>query len=256
MYKRQVWSGSGSCQNHSEATAHQLETLGATVCPRFTKDVTHVVFKDGRPTTREKAEKKGLYLVSPLWVEACRRANDRVSEPKYPVLCREGSGTPIVLGKIKRIKSLQPKPLEEEVARSLERSRKRQRVDDMGSVRKVKQFVLMSENQADHSDSDVELSNSSLQDSFELPVINLPGTPVVPGAVVNHTPESVVPRVATTQADKSFPQDRETTPPIRSTECRSPVRKATAKEKKTGMKPKVSSASTTCLLYTSDAADE
>ena len=28
------------------------------------------VFKDGRPTTREKAEKKRLYLVSPLWVEA------------------------------------------------------------------------------------------------------------------------------------------------------------------------------------------
>ena len=50
---------------------------------------------------------------------SCRRANDRVSEPKYPVLCREGSGTPVVLGKIKRIKSLQPKPLEEEVARSL-----------------------------------------------------------------------------------------------------------------------------------------
>ena len=35
------------------------------------------------------------------------------------MLCREGSGTPIVLGKIKRIKSLQPKSLEEEVARSL-----------------------------------------------------------------------------------------------------------------------------------------
>ena len=36
-----------------------------------------------------------------------------------------------------------------------ERSRKRQRVDDVGSVQKVKKFVLMSENQADHSDSDV-----------------------------------------------------------------------------------------------------
>ena len=59
-----------------------------------------------------------MYYFSSL-SHSCRRANDRVSEPKYPVLCREGSGTPIVLGKIKRIKSLQPKPLEEEVARSL-----------------------------------------------------------------------------------------------------------------------------------------
>ena len=29
-----VRSGTDSCQNHSEATAHQLETLGATVSPR------------------------------------------------------------------------------------------------------------------------------------------------------------------------------------------------------------------------------
>ena len=36
-----------------------------------------------------------------------------------------------------------------------ERSRKRQRVGDMGSVQKVKKFVLLSEHQADNSDSDV-----------------------------------------------------------------------------------------------------
>ena len=49
----------------------------------------------------------------------CKRANDRVSEVKYPMLCWEGSDSPLVLGKLKRIKSLQPKPLEEEIARSL-----------------------------------------------------------------------------------------------------------------------------------------
>ena len=72
-------------------------------------------------------------------------------------------------------------------------------------------------------------------------------------AVVNHTPASVMQR-ATMQAEKSSPQDCETTPPIRSTECRSPVRKATAKEKKTGTKTMVS-ASTTATKCTCTFSD-
>ena len=49
----------------------------------------------------------------------CKRANDRVSEAKYPVLNKDGSDSPVVLGRIKRIKSMQPKPLVEEITRSL-----------------------------------------------------------------------------------------------------------------------------------------
>ena len=58
---------------------------------------------------------------------SCKRANDWISEAKYPVITRDssetagptGGGTPVVLGKIKRVKSMQPKPLEEEIAKSL-----------------------------------------------------------------------------------------------------------------------------------------
>ena len=63
-----------------------------------------------------------MYMVCCVCVAGCRckRANDRVSEAKYPVLSREGAGgSPVVLGRIKRFKSLQPKPLEVEIARSL-----------------------------------------------------------------------------------------------------------------------------------------
>ena len=70
-------------------------------------------------TLQSSGEEVRIYVLFSSLSCSCRRANDRVSEPKYPMLCREGSGTPVVLGKIKRIKSLQPKPLEEEVARSL-----------------------------------------------------------------------------------------------------------------------------------------
>ena len=53
---------------------------------------------------------------------SCKRANDWISEAKYPVITRDTSdptSTPVVLGKIKRIKSMQPKPLEEEISKSL-----------------------------------------------------------------------------------------------------------------------------------------
>ena len=56
---------------------------------------------------------------------SCKRANDWISEAKYPVITCDSNGgalrrgTPVVLGKIKRIKSMQPKPLDEEIARSL-----------------------------------------------------------------------------------------------------------------------------------------
>ena len=62
-----------------------------------------------------------LFLCSgySLFLTSSKRANDRVSEAKYPVLCKDGTDSPVVLGKIKRIKSMQPKPLEEEITKSL-----------------------------------------------------------------------------------------------------------------------------------------
>lgn len=39
------------------------------VTKRFNKRVTHVVFEDGHWNTWDKAQKKGVKLVSVLWVE-------------------------------------------------------------------------------------------------------------------------------------------------------------------------------------------
>ena len=47
--------------------AHSV--VSAQVCPRFNKDVTHVVFKDRKPSVRERADENRVLLVSPLWVE-------------------------------------------------------------------------------------------------------------------------------------------------------------------------------------------
>jgi microcephalin len=55
--------------NRSAAVALQLEKLGAQVEKKLTKNLTHVVFKDGRKNTLEIALKRKLKLVTVLWVD-------------------------------------------------------------------------------------------------------------------------------------------------------------------------------------------
>ena len=55
--------------NRSESVRRELEQLGATVTRKFDNSVTHVIFKEGSKRTLTKAKKKGVHLVSVLWVE-------------------------------------------------------------------------------------------------------------------------------------------------------------------------------------------
>ncbi len=126
-----------------------------------------------------------------------------MSEAKYPVLC--GSDSPVVLGKIKRIKSMQPKPLEDEITKSLgkvyhawhlfyevnemfppplppflERSRKRHKSDDRATMAKRRALpALPSATTPLSSLSSLDPPDSDDDDNLNLPVIKLPGTPPV-----------------------------------------------------------------------------
>ena len=75
-------------------------------------------FKDGKKATRERALKKGIHLVSVLWVESCRQSGKRVSEDLFPVVVPEQAVTPLMVGRLKRTKSMQPKAFEEDVQNS------------------------------------------------------------------------------------------------------------------------------------------
>ena len=56
--------------------------------------------------------------MSVLWVESCRQSGKRVSEDLFPVIDAEEIGTPLIIGKLKRTKSMQPKAFEEDVRNS------------------------------------------------------------------------------------------------------------------------------------------
>ncbi|XP_048582540.1 microcephalin isoform X2 [Nematostella vectensis] len=115
-------------ENRFDGISKQMELLGATVVRKFIPEVTHVIFKDGKKATREKALKKGIHLVTVLWVESCRETGKRVAEELFPVIAQDELSTPLLMGKLKRTKSMQPKSFEEDVKNSAEKEKRRRRL--------------------------------------------------------------------------------------------------------------------------------
>ncbi|XP_011814270.1 PREDICTED: microcephalin-like [Colobus angolensis palliatus] len=79
----EVWSSNGT-ENYSKTFTTQLVDMGAKVSKTFNQQVTHVIFKDGYQSTWDKAQKRGLKLVSVLWVEKCRTAGAHIDESLFP----------------------------------------------------------------------------------------------------------------------------------------------------------------------------
>ncbi|XP_077870405.1 uncharacterized protein LOC102805140 [Saccoglossus kowalevskii] len=101
-------------ENRSRAVAKQLELLGARVSPKLTDDVTHLVWKEGKNSNKTKAMKKGIHLVSVLWVESCRQNQEHVSEVLFPILSDDDTAA-LPMVKKRRMKSMQPCTLEEDM---------------------------------------------------------------------------------------------------------------------------------------------
>ncbi|NWW82511.1 MCPH1 protein, partial [Climacteris rufus] len=114
-----VWS-SNRTENYSKTFEQQLLDMGAKVSKTLNKNVTHVVFKDGRLTTWKKAQRMGVKIVSVLWVEKCQEAGVLVDESLFPAVdTNEGFLLPI-----KKHKCMQPKDF---VEKTPENNRKLQR---------------------------------------------------------------------------------------------------------------------------------
>lgn len=58
------------CFGHAYPVSATRTCTGMNVIHRHTCFIHDQVFKDGKLTTKERAEKKNVFLVSPLWVEA------------------------------------------------------------------------------------------------------------------------------------------------------------------------------------------
>lgn len=76
----------GGNDRHVSGLKNILKTLGASIKDSFTKEVTHVIFKNGSIETYKRAKLLNVHLVSVLWVEACRNSKSKVCERLFPVV--------------------------------------------------------------------------------------------------------------------------------------------------------------------------
>uniref|UniRef100_A0A0X3NRH7 BRCT domain-containing protein n=1 Tax=Schistocephalus solidus TaxID=70667 RepID=A0A0X3NRH7_SCHSO len=67
----------------------RLQLHGAQVESTRSAAVTHVIFRNGDPSTRAWAEKRGLMLVTPAWLKACIDLGARVPETCYYIREKE-----------------------------------------------------------------------------------------------------------------------------------------------------------------------
>uniref|UniRef100_A0A8C3X0W7 Microcephalin n=1 Tax=Catagonus wagneri TaxID=51154 RepID=A0A8C3X0W7_9CETA len=117
----EVWSANGT-ENYSKTFADQLVDMGAKVSKTFNKQVTHVVFKDGYQSTWNKAQKRGVKLVSVLWVEKCRTAGAHMDESLFPA-ANSNQHLPSVIQK--KRKCMQPKDFIPKIPENDKRLQKR-----------------------------------------------------------------------------------------------------------------------------------
>lgn len=115
-----VWSSSKT-ENYSKPFIQQLQEMGAEVAKTLNKQVTHVVFKNGRHATWNKAKKMGVRLVSVLWVARCKDDGEHVDEELWPALNEEIN--PAIKNKAHRC--MQPKDTPERTPENDRRMKKK-----------------------------------------------------------------------------------------------------------------------------------
>ncbi|KAJ3438234.1 microcephalin [Anaeramoeba flamelloides] len=79
----EVFTSEGTI-NSSKIFTNKLEKMGAVISKTFTNSVDLIVFKDGYLSTYNKAKKKEILLVSPLWVHKCESQNEKVDPQDFP----------------------------------------------------------------------------------------------------------------------------------------------------------------------------
>ncbi|KAK2713491.1 microcephalin-like [Artemia franciscana] len=121
----------GGADNRSEAFRILLKDLGARVSLRLTKNVTHVIFKEGLKSTFIKAKALEVHLVSTLWVKECQEQMRKVSESQFAPINLEQYDSPF-FPSLKKKRFILPRKLEEDLEyatmlqkRQLQRSKKK-----------------------------------------------------------------------------------------------------------------------------------
>jgi len=101
-------------ENRSNVIKNVARELGAAIADKLGPGVTHVIFKDGSRINYQKAKKSGLPILSAGWLEQSKKEGRKMPECQFPSVSLEKYDTPGLFPKTKKMKSMQPKTLDED----------------------------------------------------------------------------------------------------------------------------------------------
>jgi len=115
-------------ENRGNVIKAKAKELGATVADKLTADVTHVIFKDGSRFNYQKSKKLGLHILSAGWLEESKKEGRKMPESQFPSVSIERYDSPGLFPKMKKMKSMQPKTLDEDFERASKAQDRKQKI--------------------------------------------------------------------------------------------------------------------------------
>ena len=115
-------------ENRGNVIKAKAKELGATIADKLSADATHVIFKDGGRLNYQKAKKLGIPILSAGWLEESKKEGRKMPESHFPSVSIEKYDSPGLFPKMKKMKSMQPKTLDEDFDRASKAQDRKQKM--------------------------------------------------------------------------------------------------------------------------------
>ena len=104
--------------------------LGAESCDKVKKGVTQLVFRNGHEGNFAHAKKLGVPILSMGWLEEAKKSGLKPDESAWPSFSLQRYNSPHLFPKLKKIRSMQPKTLEEDYAKATKSMAKKLKAEE------------------------------------------------------------------------------------------------------------------------------
>ena len=102
--------------------------LGAEACDKVKKGVTQLIFSNGHEGNFAHAKKLGVPILSMGWLEEAKNTGLKPDESAWPSFSIQRYNSPHLFPKLKKMRSMQPKTLEEDYAKATKSMAKKLKV--------------------------------------------------------------------------------------------------------------------------------
>ena len=104
--------------------------LGAEACDKVKKGVTQLVFRNGHEGNFAHAKKLGVPILSMGWLEEAKNSGLKPDDSAWPSFSLQRYNSPHLFPKLKKMRSMQPKTLEEDYAKATKSMAKKLKAEE------------------------------------------------------------------------------------------------------------------------------